>query len=445
MALSYYLSVVKRGLQFVKEGKLKDCIDHAFDMMNVYRNYGKDNELQIQQKILKKMLRYANSHVKHYQEIGKTINDIEDIKQYPFIDKTIIKNNFDSFVSKDKDRMIYNIARTSGSTGSPLEFYNANGLDDFFQYNVWKKHGYENDDKILSMMGPAVDEEDVKKGIYWKQIPEYKSSHGQYHLSCLYLTNENIDTYVDYILNLKPDFIRGFPSYIYDVATYILEKNINIDFRIKGIELTSETSYDYQWERIKKAFKTDNLFFQYGHTETCVFAYSYDDTYKLRVEPLYGYVEILDEDGKHVKEGETGEVVVTSLHNFIMPFIRYRTGDMAEYGGFDGKYMILNRVLGRSYDYLVNEDGTKINFTAFLAEHHMKAIGRIEKWQFEQFEKGKAIIHIIKAKGYSQDDENEIKAFFKEKGKVDIEFDYVEEISRTTRGKTKIVIQHIDE
>lgn len=443
MGLEYYKSVISRGLEFLKDGKLKDCFMHASDMLDVYLHYGKDDELEVQQRMLKRMLKYANTHCRHYEEVGKTMENIEDIKQYPFIDKKTIRETFDSFVSKDKDKMIYNIARTSGSTGSPLEFYNGNGLDDFFQYNTWKKHGYEKDDKILSMMGPRIDEEDVKKGIYWKEIPMYKTSHGQYHLSCLYLTNENIQVYVDYIMNLKPDFIRAFPSYIYDVSTYILNNNIDIGFKLKGIELTSETSYDWQWEKIKKAFKCDDLFFQYGHTETCVFAYSYDDTMKLRVEPLYGYVEILDEEGKQVKEGETGEVVVTTLHNYIMPFIRYRTGDMAEYGGQDGKYLILNRVLGRSYDYLVNEEGTKINFTAFLGEHHIKAIGRIEKWQFEQFEKGKAIIRIIKADGFTEADEKEIKEFFKQFGKTDVTIEYVNEITRTTRGKTQIVIQHI--
>jgi len=44
-----------------------------------------------------------------------------------------------------------------------------------------------------------------------------------------------------------------------------------------------------------------------------------------------GYYEsvILDPDGNACRPGDRGEVVATSLDNRVMPFIRYRTGDLA--------------------------------------------------------------------------------------------------------------------
>ena len=56
---------------------------------------------------------------------------------------------------------------------------------------------------------------------------------------------------------------------------------------------------------------------------------------------LWLHVEVLDENGQHVKEGETGEVVVTSFSNYVMSFIRYRTGDLVEYGGKKNGIVIL--------------------------------------------------------------------------------------------------------
>ncbi len=44
-------------------------------------------------------------------------------------------------------------------------------------------------------------------------------------------------------------------------------------------------------------------------------------------------LELLDEHGQPVPAGATGRVVVTSLHNFAMPFVRYDTGDRATAGG----------------------------------------------------------------------------------------------------------------
>jgi phenylacetate-CoA ligase len=43
-------------------------------------------------------------------------------------------------------------------------------------------------------------------------------------------------------------------------------------------------------------------------------------------------VEVLDAQGQPCNEGETGQVVVTDLHNFAMPLIRYELRDWAEVG-----------------------------------------------------------------------------------------------------------------
>ena len=440
--MNIFVSTVYRGLQFVKGGKIKDCFARAFDMLDIFRNYGKDNELQVQQRMLKQMLRYANKHCKYFRNIGKNLNDPLDIKQYPFMDKDTIRENFDAIASDNKDKMIWNIGRTGGSSGDPLEFLNGAPIDEFFQHQVWMHHDYEKGDKILSMMGIKMKEENVKKGIYWQDLPEFADSQGEYNISALYMNKNNIKIFADYIYNLKPTYFRGFPSFILEITKYFEENNYNIDFNVKRIELTSETSYEDQWKYLEKFYNT-KVILQYGHTEQCVFAYSYDDTKKLRVEPLYGYVEILDENGNQVKEGKIGEVVVTSLHNYVMPFIRYKTGDYAEFGGWDGKYMILNRIIGRSYDYLINREGTKLSFTVLVAEHHTAAIGNVAKWQFEQFEQGKVKLRIVKAKKYTKENEEELISFFDEFAKVDVDIEYVEDIPKTNRGKNKLIIQHL--
>jgi phenylacetate-CoA ligase len=62
-------------------------------------------------------------------------------------------------------------------------------------------------------------------------------------------------------------------------------------------------------------------------------------------------VEILDEEDKHVVEGEQGRVVVTDLHNYASPMIRYDTGDWAVRGGAcrcGRSWQTLTKVLGRT-------------------------------------------------------------------------------------------------
>lgn len=71
-------------------------------------------------------------------------------------------------------------------------------------------------------------------------------------------------------------------------------------------------------------------------------------------------VEILDEAGDPVGEGESGRVVVTALHNYAMPLIRYAIGDFAEAGGRSpcGRTLpVINQILGRVRNMLSYPDG----------------------------------------------------------------------------------------
>jgi phenylacetate-CoA ligase len=66
-------------------------------------------------------------------------------------------------------------------------------------------------------------------------------------------------------------------------------------------------------------------------------------------------VEILRADGTPCAPGETGRVVVTSLHNFAMPLLRYELNDYAEAGGpcSCGRGLpTIARILGRSRNML---------------------------------------------------------------------------------------------
>ncbi len=73
-------------------------------------------------------------------------------------------------------------------------------------------------------------------------------------------------------------------------------------------------------------------------------------------------VEVLHPDGTECKPGETGEVVLTTLHNFAMPLIRYQLGDYAVVGEACpcGRGLpVLERIHGRQRNMLVLPDGSQ--------------------------------------------------------------------------------------
>lgn len=74
------------------------------------------------------------------------------------------------------------------------------------------------------------------------------------------------------------------------------------------------------------------------------------------------WVEVVDDAGRACAPGEVGRVVVTSLHNFAMPLIRYELGDYAEVGApcpCGRGLPVLSRILGRTRNMLVMPDGSR--------------------------------------------------------------------------------------
>lgn len=438
--LSMIYERIKQVKLMLKSGTIIDYIKYRFRRKSVMK---KNRKLSYQHKQLKQLLRYAVVHCDYYQMFKITIDSWEDIKKFPFLTKHKIKNYRECLVSNRRDRLLSFTARTGGSTGEPLEFLNVPGIDDLFQEKVWISNGYKKGDVILALDGASVDNKQIENGKYLYHKSHNQMPYGGYGLSSLYLTENNIACYIKIILELQPAFIRGYPSFVYRIAKYILDNNILLNFKMKAVELTSESSFMYQHDVIRKAFCC-HIIMQYGHTECCAFGYTFDFSMRYRFEPLYGYVEVIKENGEDAQVGEIGEIVVTSLYNYVMPLVRYKTGDYAIYGGMDDDGIILDRILGRTQDYIVNRYGDKILLTALIfAQHQFCALAHIDRWQIEQFYIGSIILHIVKGKGYDSEDEKEIKDVFDRFGQTEVHFDYCDDIGLTIRGKTMLLNQHL--
>lgn len=107
------------------------------------------------------------------------------------------------------------------------------------------------------------------------------------------------------------------------------------------------------------------------------------DHYLVHAENLY--LEVLRDDGSPCAPGETGRVVLTTLHNFAMPLIRYDIGDYAERGGecLTGRGLpVLARVVGRVRNMARDPDGRRF-FPSFPAEIWLD-VAPLQKIQLRQ-------------------------------------------------------------
>lgn len=426
-----------------------ECI-RVFDALNKM-NGGNFQDLKESRNYkLLRILQYASKHTPFYrnlfQQAGFDPSNLKDFGKIPFLNKATIRNHWNELISDEIDSMDTYRMNTGGSTGEPLEFMVARfaGLiDRVHQEFVYRMSmHYKPGDLIVAFDGSTVPPESLDSNIYWVVTSDRDIPYGRLSYSSLYLTAQTIPYYIKNILDIKPSILRGYPSFFNDIAEYILENSISIPFQIKGIQLTAENVYDWQIENIQKAFNTQ-VFMQYGHSEVCVYGYTFDNTHEYYCSPLYGFTEVLSDDGKHVNQGEVGEVVVTSFYNFAMPFIRYRTGDLALYNGDIDGIVRLGKIIGRTQDFIYKKNREKVALTALIFGQHYRSFRNIKKWQLQQDIPGKVKVRIIKDDGFLAENEKEIRGKFKDICDVDAEFEYVEAMTLTPRGKFRFLIQNV--
>ncbi|HQD81753.1 MAG TPA: AMP-binding protein [Quisquiliibacterium sp.] len=100
-------------------------------------------------------------------------------------------------------------------------------------------------------------------------------------------------------------------------------------------------------------------------------------------------VEIVDDAGRPCRPGEVGQVLLTGLHSFAMPLLRYALGDLAEAGGpcDCGLHLpVIRRVLGRERSFLRMPDG-RLRLARLTGEH-WRAVAPVREYRLVQYGDG---------------------------------------------------------
>lgn len=404
---------------------------------------------------LYKILKHAYKNVPYYSANYKileelTPNNVYDvIKKLPLLSKDIILRQKENIYVKNFNKSEYGWMNTGGSTGEPLSFPTSYNYEQPHQKALYKYitgrdyNGYlDISGKLISFDGTKIPQNLVDQNIYW--VKTEPNIYGTYNFSSFELNQRTYKAYLIKLNQLKPSFFRGYTSTITDLAKYILDGNEVLEFQLSGIYLTSENVNPEDMELLKLVFKCP-VVGQYGHSEVSVFAWSQKNSLKYHFSPFYGYTEILDKDGNDVKEGEIGEIVVTGFSNKPLPFIRYRTGDLAVKSEEKNESSVLftaEKLMGRTTDYLVDEDGEKVFCIGPIFGAHLHAFENIQAWQIEQSKIGVIDINIDKLPSFIEADEKEIVDLF-QKMKIQSQIVYTKDFKLSKRGKRKFIIQNL--
>jgi phenylacetate-CoA ligase len=320
-------------------------------------------EMQMQK--LHALLEHSYNNVpcyrKRFDELGMTPDDIEtldDFRQFPMLSKMDIKRDGSSLLAKNYKTTDVVMDSTGGSTGVLVEFmYPRESYEQRVaaaaRGDSWA--GWDFAKKETVIWGRHIGGEPyrlrLKKSLHHliirrQYICSYSFSIGSFPM------------YIKRINRFKPDVIVSYVTPLYNLAKYIKQKNVKC-YSPKGIITSAEKLFEHQRQLIESVFQTQ-VFNRYGCTETGLIAAECSEHNGLHINADNLIVEFI-RDGKPVQPGEVGEIVVTSLHNYLMPFIRYRLGDTGRPSADKcrcGRGLpLMQDIEGRVVDTIVTPDG----------------------------------------------------------------------------------------
>ncbi|MHB8130223.1 MAG: phenylacetate--CoA ligase family protein [Mobilitalea sp.] len=393
--------------------------------------------------LLQNTVNRAVERVPFYRELKK-ITNFEDFANFPVIYKEDIRNNTEAFISAEFPSKRFK-ANTGGSSGTPLTFFLHAGRTrskEQAHFNwFWGQSGFIPGAPFLMIRGAPL----RNNALY-----EYQAIKNCLAVSCYELNPTNIAGVIREVQKFRPQFIHGYPSAVKNFVSCMAENaSVTWEMPIKTLFLGSEWLSDVD-RKFFESFFNSKVLSWYGHSECAVMGGNSLGTREFYFYPFYGYAELLDDSGVPVKTpGQTGRIVATSFDNFVMPFIRYDTGDLgvlsdkSTFG--DMPCLVLRSIEGRGQDFIYLTDETKVSITAFIFGQHLPQFARIREMQLEQETVGKLVLRIAPGKGYSANDERNMlnKLLESVSGRIEINCEYVTQIEKTHRGKHRFLIQNI--
>jgi len=328
---------------------------------------------------------------------------------------------------------------TSGSTGTPIEvvktrleqlFWRALGLRE----EVWHRRDWRL--KLAVIRGRLPQPAPYPEGL---ELPNWGAPVGTVFatapVAALDLRTD-IRLQAQWLQRQQPDYLYTYGSNLVFLAE---------EFRSRGWSLTTLREVRSFGDAVDAASRQlCREVFGVGITDT----YSCDEAGYLAFEcPEFGrfhmqmeggLVEILDRNGRPCAPGETGRVVVTPLHNYAMPLIRYDLGDLAEVGPPCpcGRGLgVLSRIRGRARD-LVRLPTGEMRY-AFQTPSKLVPIESIIRYQVAQTSLDLLEVRLVASRPLTPAEEDAFRAAVIENFGFEFRFRfvYVADIPRAPSGK----------
>ncbi len=292
---------------------------------------------------LERLIRHAYYTTPYYRELLKTGS--QDITLIPPLEKQNIRDDLERLCSDHFTEQERVKNATSGSTGTPLTFYqgryywNQRNLSVYY-FNQWAGWNLGGSQLIISGAPAHLrGDEDWKHHLnnFWRN---------RYHLNGFYLTDEEMQATFERMNGCYPQIILSYPSSLYQFATFLYENALTPRWGLKGIISSAEMLHPHYRSFAEHVFGT-KVYNRYSGREVGLIAMECAEG-RMHINSRDIYLEI-DSPNPYT---QPGEILITQLNNYVMPFIRYRMGDIGilsdEICPCGNQLPILRDLLGRT-------------------------------------------------------------------------------------------------
>jgi phenylacetate-CoA ligase len=264
-------------------------------------------------------------------------------------------------------------------------------------------------------------------------------------LNSFELSRESVPEFLRRLNRYRPEVIVAYTNPLYAFARALDEMKAT-PYSPKSIVVGAEKIYPFQRELIERVFGAP-VFETYGSREFMLIGAECERHAGLHLTAENLIVEVVDEDGQPVPDGEEGNVVVTDLTNYGMAFVRYVTGDRAV-AGFGqcacGRSLpLLRKVVGRQLDLIDTPDGRTVPGEFF--PHLIKDFPAVERFQVVQDALECLEVRLVIRGAWDDEDRTRLRSELRKTlgPAIRVEINEVAEIPLTAAGKLRVVVRTI--
>ena len=413
----------KKKLRKYQEKRIRFLVNHSYYNVSFYR--------------------------KKFKELGITPNDIktlEDLNKLPIIKKDELrKANTTDLISKGFSPSNLKKQKTSGSTGKPFTLY-LNRAEDSWRKAIYMRANISCGQKIRDSWVV------ITAPHHFSDSSGIQRRLGFFAQTCVPVFTK-LKEQVQIIKKVQPNVLDGYSGAIHLLAKEIDRQGID-SIRPRIVFGTADLIDDRSRNFIEDIFDAP-FYDQFGCSEVDRTAWQCPEKIGYHMDIDSVITQFVDDDGNEVSSGERGNIVYTSLFNYVTPFIRYSVGDLGV--PFDDEcpcgrnFPLMKNIEGRSDSVLVLPNGELISPRMFTVAMGMfNEYPKIAQFKIVQ-EKVDLIDFYIHLKDDSMDRiefQNSLLAHYKKIfgslfDGVNLSVSFVNEIAAEKTGKRRAVISKV--